>query len=147
MRIEHDCFIALFAWCSWNFRLQEALSCLMGCSGPWGRMMAGLWVSGARVLDRLVSGNLCWVRVRRPELGSIPTSDTEPESLAATGSGSGARVGAEVSYQALIQSSSHHPRCESWTHGSQDASVTKLIWMWLWRKMLIYVNNFFLYLQ
>ena len=60
---------------------------------------------------------LCWYQVicvesesGGPELGSIPTSETEPESLAATGSG--ARVGAEVSYQALIQSSNHHPQCE-----------------------------------
>ena len=57
----------------------------------------------------LVSGNLCVESESGgPGPGSIPTSDTEPESLAATG----ARVGAEVSYQVLIQSSNHHPQCE-----------------------------------
>ena len=67
-------------------------------------------VSGPRVQDPLlVSGNLCVESESGgPGPGSIPTSDTEPESLAATG----ARVGAEVSYQVLIQSSNHHPQCE-----------------------------------
>ena len=128
MWIEHDCFIAFFAlYCthskkrsaSWDARDHEAgwwLAC--ECPGP------ECWT-------------LCWYQVICVESESGGLSWAPSQPAAATDSGSGARVGAEVSYQALIQSSNHHPQCERWTHGSQDVTVTmtKLVWMWLWQKM------------
>ena len=73
MWIEQDCFIAFFAWCSLKLYLahiRQTASKKHSASWDARDHEAGWWL--ACECPGLVSGNLCWVRVRRAWAGLHP---------------------------------------------------------------------------